>query len=69
LDRGECWWSTERSGWFGHQSRFVLGRVALGVGEGIAGFSLSLTLSVASFLSDTSVVLLSGCFLLMALRS
>src|SRR5918911_966043 len=44
LDRGECWWRTERSGWFGHQSRFVIGRCGLGVGDGITGFSLSLTL-------------------------
>src|SRR5262245_9870599 len=46
----ECWWSTWRSSWFGHQSWFVLGRCALGVGDGIAGFSLSLTLSVTSVL-------------------
>jgi hypothetical protein len=32
---------------------FVLGRVRLGVGEGIAGFSLSLL--------DMSIFLLSGC--------
>src|SRR5450756_2828897 len=49
---------TCRSGWLGHQSRFVLGRVALGVGLGIAGFSLSLTLSVlvSLTLSVTSVL-------------
>jgi hypothetical protein len=55
LDRGECWRRTCRSGWFGHQSRFVLGRVALGVGEGIAGFSLSLTLSDTSSFSCLAV--------------
>jgi hypothetical protein len=43
--------STLRSSWFGHQSWFVLGRGASGLGLGIAGFSLSLTLSVMSFLS------------------
>jgi hypothetical protein len=32
----------------GHQSLFVLGRLVLGVGEGITGFSLSLTLRVCS---------------------
>ena len=41
----------ERSSWFGHQSWFVLGRVALGSGDGIAGFSLSLPLSVTSLVS------------------
>jgi hypothetical protein len=45
---------------------FVLGRVRVGVGEGITGFSLSLTLSVASFLSDTSILLQPRCLLLMA---
>jgi hypothetical protein len=51
---------------------FVLGRVRLGVGDGIAGFSLSLTLAVASFVSNTSfditILLLSGCFLQIMVR-
>src|SRR3954466_2025256 len=52
---------TETSGWFGHQSWFVLGRCGLGVGAGIPGFSLSLTLSVAAFVvSDTWAHLLFG---------
>jgi hypothetical protein len=50
---GECWWRTCRSSWFGHQSRFDRGRLVVGVGAGMAGFSLSLTLS------DTSVLLSS----------
>jgi hypothetical protein len=42
--------STDRSTWFGHQSLFVRGRLSVtGVGDGIAGFSLSLVLSVAVF--------------------
>jgi hypothetical protein len=49
LDRGEWARRIERSGWLGHQSLFVLGRIRLGVGEGMIGFSLSLTLAVASF--------------------
>src|SRR3712207_9409238 len=48
FDRWEWRWSTERSSWFGHQSLFVLGLPVLGVGAGIAGFSLSLTLRVWS---------------------
>src|SRR5918997_659876 len=48
FDRSEWRWSTERSSWFGHQSLFVLGLPVLGVGAGIAGFSLSLTLRVWS---------------------
>ena len=48
IREAECWWSTRRSSWFGHQSWFVLGRPAAGVGLGIAGFSLSLMLSVTS---------------------
>src|SRR3954452_8512334 len=56
----------ERSSWFGHQSWLVRGRVRLGVGEGIAGFSLSLVLAELALVSvrsvsDTSVLLLSGC--------
>src|SRR3954454_841704 len=63
LDSGECGCSTDTSGWFGHQSSFVLGRCGVGVGAGIPGFSLSLTLSVAPFVvsfvvSDTSAHLL-----------
>jgi hypothetical protein len=34
---------------------FVLGLVRLGVGEGMAGFSLSLTLAVAFFISNASL--------------
>jgi hypothetical protein len=34
---------------------FVRGRVIFGVGEGIAGFSLSLTLAVSSFLEGNSL--------------
>ena len=42
--------------WFGHQSWFVRGRPALGVGDGMTGFSLSLPGS------DTSVLrYLTGC--------
>ena len=41
---GECWWSTDRSSWSGHQSRMVRGRCALGCGAGIPGLSLSLKL-------------------------
>src|SRR5918997_4966597 len=48
FDSWEWRWSTERSSWFGHQSLFVLGLPVLGVGAGIAGFSLSLTLRVWS---------------------
>jgi hypothetical protein len=55
LERAECWWRTRKSSWFGHQSWFVLGRVAFGVGLGIAGFSLSLTLSVTSRLLSSLV--------------
>jgi hypothetical protein len=68
LDRDECWWSTDRSSWFGHQSWFVLGRCDAGSGEGIPGFSLSLTLwvlgSVTTGLSRSrcrSVGLVGGC--------
>jgi len=52
LDRGECWCRTCTFSWFGHQSWFVLGRVRMGVGEEVAGFSLSLPRS------DTSILLL-----------
>src|SRR5690349_22293233 len=45
LDEWAC--STERSSWLGHQSRFVCGRPPVfGVGESIAGFSLSLPCAV-----------------------
>jgi hypothetical protein len=55
LARGECWWRTFRSSWFGHQSWFVLGRVDLTVGASIAGFSLSLPSPPLPFsMSDTS---------------
>jgi hypothetical protein len=46
LERCDWVWSTERSSWLGHQSLLVLGRVRLGVGDGMTGFSLSLTLRV-----------------------
>src|SRR5262249_53736557 len=52
LAAGGLSWSSETSIWFGHQSWFVIGRCACGLGEGIAGFSLSLR-------SDTSRLLLS----------
>src|SRR3954451_15538213 len=42
LARGECWCSTCRFSWLGHQSSLVLGRLSLGVGDEIAGLSLSL---------------------------
>jgi hypothetical protein len=45
LDLGECWCRTCRFSWFGHQSRFVLGRPGRWVGEEITGFSLSLACS------------------------
>src|SRR5438046_9364503 len=54
LDLVECFWSTERSSWFGHQSWFVMGRWAFGCGASITGFSLSLR-------SDTTVLLLARC--------
>jgi hypothetical protein len=39
--------NTDRSSWLGHQSRFVRGRPPVfGVGESIAGFSLSLPCAV-----------------------
>src|SRR5439155_20539187 len=41
---------TERSSWSGHQSLFVLGRCAVGVGDGMTGFSLSLPVSDTDFL-------------------
>src|SRR6185312_5289577 len=69
LDRGECWLRTERSSRSGHQSLFVRGRVCFGVGEGIAGFSLSLPLVVTSLVSDTSVLLLSWCFVILSAGS
>src|SRR4051794_2324228 len=44
----ECACSTERSSWLGHQSLLVCGRPpVLGVGESIAGFSLSLPCAAA----------------------
>jgi hypothetical protein len=55
LDRGECARRIESATWSGHQSLFVLGRVRWGVGDGIAGLSLSLTLAVVSFLSNGSL--------------
>jgi hypothetical protein len=49
LARGEPWWRTDRSSWFGHQSRFVLGRwLVFGSGAEIAGFSLSLSLVLSN---------------------
>jgi hypothetical protein len=48
LDCGECWWSTWRFSWFGHQSRFELGREVFGVGVEITGLSLSLPRSDTS---------------------
>src|SRR5262245_66404636 len=63
LDRGECARRIESSSCSGHQSLFVLGRVRSGVGEGIAGFSLSLTLAVAFFLSNASFSGISTPFL------
>src|SRR4051794_26759478 len=57
FDAGECWRRTDRSSWFGHQSRFVCGRrSAFGWGDGISGFSLSLAVRGAS-LSGTWVPL------------
>ena len=38
---GECWWSTDRSSWFGHQSWFVRGRCAVGSGA-VEGWVLAL---------------------------
>ena len=49
--RGECWWSTCRSSWFGHQSWFVCGRLGAGSGQGMTGFSLSLPCSDTSLAS------------------
>src|SRR6476659_2477803 len=45
LDFGECWLRTWRFSWFGHQSWFVCGRLAVGSGAGMTGFSLSLPCS------------------------
>src|SRR5690349_9452993 len=62
---GEFAWRTDRSSWFGHQSWFVRGRAVVGVGEGICGFSLSLSLTLPvdrlswGRLSDTSNFFLS----------
>src|SRR3954447_1532913 len=53
-----CFFNGERSSWFGHQSLLVLGLSVAGVGESIAGFSLSLPwasgLSVMGNLSEIS---------------
>src|SRR3954447_22740070 len=43
----ECACSTDRSSWLGHQSWLVCGLPAFGVGESIAGFSLSLPWAAA----------------------
>src|SRR4029450_6004974 len=48
FERCEWVWRTERSSWFGHQSLLVRGRLALGVGAGMTGVSLSLALRVLS---------------------
>jgi hypothetical protein len=58
LDRDECWWSTDRSSWLGHQSLLVRGRCDAGSGEGIPGFSLSLSLRVLGSVTTGSPDLL-----------
>ena len=59
VGRGECWCSTCRSSWFGHQSWFVRGRVGLG-GRGRDRRVLALAADVRH------VGLLSGCFVVAA---